>query len=1166
MSYLSPVFIDHSGRRWRHIRRAALAAGVITTLLALVLAVGVLIPPLIPELHPGTASSTTRPLTSRAERQRLVMKNRLQAALARYGPALVARRRSRIPVMSVGGGKRTPHGKAIIAGFYVNWDENSYASLDTNLKHLDWVILEWAFVAKGGDSLRIDLTDKRVLQRVAKEPPEQRPKVLVMVSKFDGVNQAFGEASVRALLSRPAARARAIAQLKHLVDTVGLAGVTLDFETTPGLAEASLEFTRELRAALGPAKLTTVAVPAYVTDAHLRKLAANADMLFAMLFDEHYIGSDPGPVSSQQFYAARARAMAAVVPPRKLILMVGGYGYDWNDQNSETGKLEAEAKTFQEVVTALRDSGATLRFDPTSMNPYATYTSPDSVDHVMWFLDGVTAFNEIRVAEALRAAGSAIWRLGAEDPSIWRAIGDDGALTSAANLREVPPGYYPEIEGIGEIIRVRAQPTSGTRTVQVDSTTGLVSDEAFASFPTPFIVQRYGLQRLHPHWVALTFDDGPDGSWTGPILDTLASRGVKATFFVIGRNADAHINLLRRMYAEGHEIGNHTYSHPNLGLTSNFVTRMEIDANERLIEALLDRHTALFRPPFFGDAEPTTENDLVPVAIASDRRYLTIGLHVDSEDWQRPSPDSIVRNVLEGRSDVDSLGMCRDTTGHAHEPERRSCSIVLLHDGGGVRANTVAAVGPLIDSLRAHGDTLVLVSQLAGLTRDEAMPPLASVSEARRLVEAGGFYFLGAGEWVLFWVFTLAVALGIGRLLFVGALAFIQRVRQHQDREKPTPFAPPVSVIIPAYNEETVICRTIESLVAQEYAGAIEIVVVDDGSLDATYATAMASHGRHPQVAVVTKPNGGKASALNYGIERARHEIVVCLDADTIFSSDTVANLVQPLTDPLVAAVAGNAKVGNRINIVTRWQALEYVTSQNLDRRAFSLLDCITVVPGAVGAWRRSVVKQAGGFRGDTLAEDQDLTMAVLRAGYSVGYADGAIAYTEAPDALRGLAKQRFRWSFGTLQCAWKHRAVLFARGSGSLGWIALPNVWLFQLFLPAISPIADLMFLWSLLSVWLVKQEHGGTYALTNLTQVMTYYAVFLLVDWAAAMIAFLMEPGEDRQLTWLIFIQRFAYRQVMYWVVVRSFAAAFRGHVVGWGKLDRKATVEVRVAGARS
>jgi len=385
---------------------------------------------------------------------------------------------------------------------------------------------------------------------------------------------------------------------------------------------------------------------------------------------------------------------------------------------------------------------------------------------------------------------------------------------------------------------------------------------------------------------------------------------------------------------------------------------------------------------------------------------------------------------------------------------------------------------------------------------------------------------------------------------------------QRYHSRKPTPdYTPPVTIIVPAYNEERVIVSTVRSLLNQEYRGELNILIVDDGSPDETFNVAQREFGDDPRVAVLRKENGGKASALNFGIARARGEIIVCLDADTQFTPTTVERLVAPMSDQKVGAVAGNAKVGNRHNMVTRWQALEYVTSQNLDRRAFSLLDCITVVPGAVGAWRREAVLEVGGFREDTLAEDQDLTLAMRRAGYSVAYADAAVAYTEAPDTLRGLAKQRFRWSFGTLQCAWKHRDAFFRREYGSLGFIALPNVFLFQLLLPAISPVADLMFVLSILSVWLNAMAHSVDgrleYGLVNLEQVLTYYAIFLLVDWVAAVLAFLMEPDEEKQLTWLIFLQRFAYRQVMYWVVVRSFAAALSGRLVGWGKLDRKATV---------
>ena len=212
------------------------------------------------------------------------------------------------------------------------------------------------------------------------------------------------------------------------------------------------------------------------------------------------------------------------------------------------------------------------------------------------------------------------------------------------------------------------------------------------------------------------------------------------------------------------------------------------------------------------------------------------------------------------------------------------------------------------------------------------------------------------------------------------------------------------------------------------------------------------------KVLILTKPNSGKADALNFGLEHLRdEEIFVGIDADTLVAPDAISRLVPHFLNPKVGAVAGNAKVGNRINLWTRWQALEYITSQNFERRALNTMGAVSVVPGAIGAWRVSAVREAGGFHTDTVAEDADLTMALLQLGYRVEYEDLALAYTEAPVNARGLMRQRFRWSFGILQSVWKHRAA-FAR-EGVLGWVALPNIAIFQVLLPLVSPFIDIMF-----------------------------------------------------------------------------------------------------------
>jgi peptidoglycan-N-acetylglucosamine deacetylase len=1136
----TPVFLDLSGRRWRHVRRAGLALGILTSVVGGTVVLSLLVPPLIPQLatNPVTISSAPRIPTSKAERLVLEKKLELWFALERHHSPQ-ALRPSQLPMPKHSTPVRTKGpGDPIIAGFYVNWDDNSTSALREHADDLDWVVCEWVFVATGGDSLQMKI-DRRVqftINQVIPDPA-QRPLVFAMVSNYDAVTRRWDPVSLRHLLTDARARRRAVAQLTDSVTHYGLAGVTLDFEEVPEeLTGRVVEFARALKGALAPrGRIITQAVSFNDTDDQLARYAEVNDHVFLMLYDEHYGKGDPGPVASQQWYVAKARRMLRFIPPQKAILTVGAYGYDWNDADSTSN---GQTLTFQELMSAARNAPIkSFHFDSITLNPYARWTDPDSTDHVAWYLDAVTAYNQMLASEALGTAGFALWRLGSEDPAIWRVIGRRGIDAPAAELDVIPPGYDPEPlprGGQGEIIQMVATPTEGRREIHVDSVTRLIINEKVVAYATPYIYRRYG--DGFPHRVALTFDDGPDGRWTAAILDTLKSRRAPATFFVIGQNVEAHIPLLRRMWAEGHEIGNHTFTHPNLFFTTTLQTKLQLDATERLIEAILDRRTAFFRPPYFGDAEPTTADELVPVATASERGYLTVGVHLDSEDWRSPGVQVIIDTTL---------------------AQRPRGNVVLLHDGGGDRSQTVAALGPLIDSLRARGDTLVTVSGLLGLTRAQAMPGLPPRTFLSRLGELAGFGLFSLIEWSLYWIFLIAIALGVARLVFITSLAVIQHARRHQDPSAPVLYAPPVTVIVPAYREEAVIVKTIQSLVSQEYPGELEVLVVDDGSPDATYERARAAFGDHPRVRLFRKANGGKASALNFGLTAARGEIVICLDADTIFAPNTVGELVEPLRDPKVGAVAGNAKVGNRINIVTRWQAIEYVTSQNLDRRAFSLLNCITVVPGAVGAWRKDLVFAAGGFSEETLAEDQDLTLAIRRAGHAIAYADEAIGYTEAPDTLRMLSRQRFRWSFGTLQCLWKHRDVFFQRRYGSLGFIALPNVLIFQLFYPAVSPIADFLFLWSIGSVFWVRAQHGATFAITSLEHVMKFYAIFLIVDWAATMFAFLLEPDEDKSLTWLVLLQRFAYRQVMYVVVIRSLIAAVKGRVVGWGKLERKGTV---------
>jgi len=306
-------------------------------------------------------------------------------------------------------------------------------------------------------------------------------------------------------------------------------------------------------------------------------------------------------------------------------------------------------------------------------------------------------------------------------------------------------------------------------------------------------------------------------------------------------------------------------------------------------------------------------------------------------------------------------------------------------------------------------------------------------------------------------------------------------------------------------------------------------------------------------VTVIRKPNGGKASALNLGIKQCRGEIIVALDADTVFAPDTVNKLVRHFADPAIGAVSGNVKVGNRNNPLTIWQAVEYITSQNFDRRAFDLLNCITVVPGAVGAWRKDAVVLAGMYSSQTLAEDTDLTFKIRKLGYRIVTDNAALAYTEAPDSLRDLAKQRFRWAFGTLQCLWKHRSALMNPRYGAFGTIAMPSLWVYQIGFQAIAPIVDLTIVWSLIYSHFIAPNTSHQ----NASMLLGYWALFSAVELLGAWVAFRLDREDKKLLVWLLF-QRFVYRQLMYYVIVKSLVFAVRGSVVGWGKFERKGTVQ--------
>ena len=1040
--------------------------------------------------------------------------------------------------------------KLIRGAFYVPWSPLSLYDLRTNGSKLNTIYPEWFFI--NPKTFQLDSRiDKEALSVMKHHNLSVQPLLNNFIS-IPGKQGDFSGELLHTVLHNPKIQNQLIGQIISTLKTNNLQGINIDFEE---MKENSNEFLNAFMKNLYTqfkrnGLIVSIDIMADNTDYDHNYLKNYTDYFIVMAYDQFNDNSQAGSVSDQKWIEKQLDQIAKDIPSEKLILGIGAYGRQWiTDENG----TRTEDLTYSQVIDRAKISKSSINFDENSYNLHYAYNFSGSSEepaskNSVWFTDAATAFNIIRFSDDYRNAGTAIWRLGSEDPRIWSFYARDLSTESLKKnpfnytiLEMMPPNFNskPTAIGSGEIINILYSPEQGRTRIQTDKNENLITSESYAQLPSGFLYEKFAedSSRIGPgHKIILTFDDGPSAKYTPKILDILEREKVPATFFLIGENAEANIPLVQRINRDGFEIGNHTFTHGNLAKMSPERAALELKTTRSLIECITGKSTVLFRAPYNADSEPQTYEELEPLVQSKKDNYIAIGESIDPNDWDpKMNADSIVNRTI------------RFAT-------QNNASIILLHDAGGdTRQPTVDALPRIIKYFKSKGCKFTTVADLMNVPEADLMPPVK-----RSWKNDLNFFFASASYWIgqiIYSLFLMGIILSMSRMIFMGILAYFQTKKEKKLWAvfKGIPEGLQVSIIVPAYNEEMNSIRTVESLLGQDYPN-IDIVFVDDGSKDNTFENVKKAFEANPKVKVFTKPNGGKASALNFGISRTNSEFIVCIDADTQLKTDAVTQLMNSFyldgKPSEVGAVAGNVKVGNEINMITKWQSIEYITSQNFDRRAFSLLNCITVIPGALGAFRRKAIIEAGGFTTDTFAEDCDLTMRLHKLGYIIEHCNNAISYTEAPETIGQFLKQRCRWSFGILQSFWKHRDAIFRKKYKNFGKVALPNILLYQIMLPFLAPLADLLLVVSLIL-------SGLGLIVADPYHIILYYLIFSLVDIAGAAVAFAFEKEKFSKLIWMI-PQRLVYRQLMYYILFKSFRKAVKGETQNWGVLKRTGNVK--------
>ncbi|HMG02859.1 MAG TPA: polysaccharide deacetylase family protein, partial [Edaphobacter sp.] len=774
------IFYDPQRKRWKRLRILLDSLALAGLLIGTVFLIGLITMKPLPELLLYSHKRNYRTLAS----QQSLKSPKFHRSAHRKTDA----KPGDVPLNS---------GEGLRAAYYVEDDPASFSSLRQHISQIDLLFPEWVHVVSPDGALTgfsVDNRPYKIVDRNTVRPVDRNGKVgdvitnshvnvdvFPLVNNYDP-NKGVFMPEIGQFLNNETARANFIHQADvFLAANPTYRGLSIDLEEIPLEAQPGFKaLIAALYADFHPRNLRVfVNVPAHDDDFDMKFLADHSDGLLLMNYDEHETGSGPGPIASQDWFVDNLKWALTMVPKEKLICAIGSYGYDWTTtlpsahrkgQKAAPEKvLSAVSISTQQAWQQAYDSGSKIDLDDDSLNVHFAYDDDDAhVRHYIWFFDAVTALNEMRAARELGIQTYAMWRLGQEDNSLWKVWDNPLRADPAKDLAQVPPGYDVDTEGEGDVLRVTRKPQDGSRDLTVDDDKTvpphyrMVLQESMESFPLSYTITQYGYQ---PKKVAISFDDGPDSEWTPKILDVLKKYNVKGVFLLIGEEAEKNVGIMQRVYREGHEIGNHSFTHPDIAEISKGQVDLELNLTERLFASKLGVQPLYFRPPYSIDQEPDTNDQAAPVERIQELGYVVLGNKIDTNDWDenpRKTPKEITDGVFEQIADMDKKPWTRG-------------SIILMHDGGGDRSATVAALPMLITTLRERGYEIVPVSELIGKTRAEVMPPLTSHQQWQARADSIAFFLFGFFNNFVVGVFFVGDILMSARLIIIGIFALIDR-------------------------------------------------------------------------------------------------------------------------------------------------------------------------------------------------------------------------------------------------------------------------------------------------------------------------------------------------------------------------------------------------------